>query len=288
MPIGAVDLSGLSGGSSTALANARFTSEPAFQDVLLGTPLSKGAKGPAVGVLQTALLDMGFAMRPYKGSSGKMVGGIDSDFGGQTERGLKNFQRHAQHLIPSVVVNGKLDAKTLAALDALAPAPGKKAWAAGQYPAAPNPYWNGDANKALRVVVVKDEHRTYLFDTQGEVSAIYSNSVGAVNSSTSKGLKVVNTKLDQAAAEATGQKLWKDKKAFGLRIIDLIWATGAPSGQELHGTFADDQMGQDVSHGCIRHYNTDILELFAALKKGDRVAVVDRLDAPELGSPINV
>ena len=26
----------------------------------------------------------------------------------------------------------------------------------------------------------------------------------------------------------------------------------------------------------------------AAVKKGDRVAVVDRLDAPELGSPINV
>ena len=40
--------------------------------------------------------------------------------------------------------------------------------------------------------------------------------------------------------------------------------------------------------GCIRHYNADILELFAAVKKGDRVAVVDRLDAPELGSPINV
>jgi peptidoglycan hydrolase-like protein with peptidoglycan-binding domain len=265
MPIGAVDLSGLSGGSSSALTNARFSAEPAFQDVLGGVALSKGAKGPAVGILQTALLDMGFAMRPYKGSSGKMVGGIDSDFGGQTERALKNFQRHAQHLIPSVVVNGKLDAKTLAALDALAPAAGKKAWTPGQYPAAPNP-----------------------FDAQGEVSAIYSNSVGAAGSSTVKGLKLVNSKLDQAAAEATGQKLWKDKKAFGLRIIDLIWATGSKSGQELHGTFADDQMGQDVSHGCIRHYNADILELFAAVKKGDRVAVVDRLDAPELGSPINV
>ncbi|MFO0725216.1 MAG: L,D-transpeptidase family protein [Myxococcota bacterium] len=288
MPIGAIDVSGASGSSSATFSNSRFASDPTFAAIAGGDTMSVGANSPAVGILQAALLDMGFAMRPYTSTSGKKVGGIDNDFGGQTQRGLQNFQRHASHLFPGIVANGVLDKKTLAALDALAPPPGKQAWSSGQAPAAPNPYFGGDPNKSLRVVVVKDEHRTYLYDQAGEVSAIFSNSVGKVASPTHKGLKVVTGKLDQKTAEQTGIALWKDKKAFGVRIIDLSWASGSKSGEELHGTFADNQMGQDVSHGCVRHYNEDILALFAALKVGDRVAIVDRIDAPELGAPINV
>ncbi|PTL83626.1 hypothetical protein DAT35_09060 [Vitiosangium sp. GDMCC 1.1324] len=44
-------------------------------------------------------------------------------------------------------------------------------------------------------------------------------------------------------------------------------------------------MGEDVSHGCIRHDNAAIITLFDALQVGDWVAVVNTLRDPHLGPP---
>jgi hypothetical protein len=46
-------------------------------------------------------------------------------------------------------------------------------------------------------------------------------------------------------------------------------------------------MGKDVSHGCVRHYNEDIVTIFDAVAVGDYVAIVSsvsdsRLKAPKL------
>lgn len=268
------------GTTPTALKNARFSGDPNLEKVAKGeVKLAKGAKGEAVTRLQRALLDMGFALRPYtSATTGKQVGGVDGAYGNQTTRALLNFQRHAAHFYSDVKLTGVLDAATLRALDKMAPPPGGKPWASPDAKI-PTPYYNG---QLLRVVVCKDEHRTYLFDKAGNLTNVFSNSVGAQVSQTDTGLKIVNKKLGKSDAEAAGTALWNSAKAFGDRIIDLSWADGSRSGEELHGTYAYDQMGQDVSHGCVRHYNEDVVVMFDALAKGDKVAVVDTINDPHL------
>jgi lipoprotein-anchoring transpeptidase ErfK/SrfK len=41
-------------------------------------------------------------------------------------------------------------------------------------------------------------------------------------------------------------------------------------------------MCKDVSHGCVRHYNEDIITLFDAVAVGDLVAIVGSVDEPML------
>ena len=96
---------------------------------------------------------------------------------------------------------------------------------------------------------------------------------------------MIVTKLNEAQARATGVSLWNSPTAFGARILNLSWADGSHSGEEMHGTGRPDQMGMNVSHGCIRHYNPDIIALYDALEVNERVAVVDHVDDPRLTRP---
>jgi peptidoglycan hydrolase-like protein with peptidoglycan-binding domain len=250
------------------LRNERFASQPDLAEVLTGkSTLGPGAKGPGVRAVQQALADMGFSLH----------GGADGAFGAQSTKTVRNFQVHARSAFPEVQPTGKVDAATLRALDALAPAPGQR----GQTQHLPAPRYKGTP---VRVVVVKNEHRTFLFDPQGKLQAIFGNAVGTRHTQTDSGLKKVTGKLDQAQTHALGKKLWGGP-VFGPRLIDLSWADGSRSGEELHGTNAPAQLGEDVSHGCVRHDDAGILALYDALRVGDMVAIVDSVNDPNLGAP---
>ncbi len=250
-------------------ANARFTGLTQLADVASGAQvLGPGSRGEGLRSVQAALLDMGFALH----------GGADGVHGAHTARALRNFQVHAARTFPAVLPTGSLDAATLRALDALAPAPGMR----GQTRALPSAFFDG---QPVRVVVALREHRTFLFDTRGQLVDIFPNATGAAASPTRTGLKVVRTKLDQLATEAAGARLWNDRHVFGVRMLDLSWADGRHSGEELHGTNLPSLLGADVSHGCIRHSNEAVRVLHDALSVGDRVAVVEHVDDPHLGVP---
>jgi lipoprotein-anchoring transpeptidase ErfK/SrfK len=223
---------------------------------------------------------MGFPMMVLKNDVGES--GVDNAFGGQTETALKNFQVHAKKRFSDVRVNGVLDAATMRALIALAPAPGMRAWDAGQPNHAPPPVWNGDPTKRLRIVTVKDEHRTFLYDASGKCAGIFPNAHGSAGNETDVGLKRIRSKLDERGARDTGMQLWRDARAFGKRILDLSWFSGGSSGEELHGTYDYRNMGKNVSHGCVRHYNEDIIKMFDAVSVGDLVAIVSSVDDPML------
>lgn len=250
------------------MTNARFANDLNLAGVLGGQrKLSTGAKGAAVKAVQQSLLDMGFAV----------PGGADGSFGKNTADALRNFQVHAASQLDDVRPTGELDTPTMRALDKLAMGPGERGEAAIDAPSS----YDGTP---LRALVVKGEHRTFLFDERGAIADIFPNAVGAAGTATTAGLKKVTGKIGQKAAAQLGRRLWKSAGAFGVRIIDLSWADGRRSGEELHGTNKPDQLGQDVSHGCMRHLNQDILKLYDALELGDRVAVVDRFDDPHLGN----
>jgi peptidoglycan hydrolase-like protein with peptidoglycan-binding domain len=272
--------------NGVAVTHQRFALLPQFADVLAGaTVLRAGERGPHVEVLQRALFDMGFPMLQLKNNVA--VSGIDGVFGGQVTTALTNFQTHAKKKFPDVQKNGVLDAATLRALLQLAPAPGKKAWEAGQPNQAPTACWNGDATKPLRVVVAKDELRTFLYDRAGTCIGIFPNAHGdaSTGNGTESGLKKVRTRLDEASAIATSQQLWGNANSFGKRIVDLSWADGTRSGEELHGTYDYRNMGKTVSHGCVRHYNEDIITIFDQLRAGEFVAICDGVDDPMLKAP---
>lgn len=262
-----------SGVKATApLEHARFTGSPQLADVASGAAvLGPGSQGDGLRAVQGALLDMGFAL----------YGGADGRYGPDTARALRNFQVHASAAFPGVRASGVLDTVTLRALEALAPAPGSR----GQPRALPSPFYAG---QPVRVVIALREHRTFLFDPEGRLLDIFPNAVGTALTPTHPGLKVVRAKLDQVATENAGARLWNDRHVFGARLLDLSWVDGHRSGEELHGTSAPALLGGDVSHGCIRHADEDILVLHDALAVGDRIAVVETLQDPHLGVPVTV
>jgi L,D-transpeptidase YnhG len=269
------------GTGSGTTTNARFV-DAAFSRVAAGAETIglRSLSRAAVRALQRSLLDMGFSLGPHPGP-GATSPEIDGAFGAKTAVALKNFQVHASKRFAGITPSGTLDAPTLAALHALAPAPGTTSWDAGQPSQAPPSMWQGDATKRLRVAVVLDEHRTFLFDKTGKLERIFANAVGAPGSSTTGGLKKVDVVLDQTATAAVGQNLWNNPAVFGTRIVGLCWADGRRSGEELHGTDAPSSIGKDASHGCMRHYNSDIELLAAKLRVGDLVGVI----APSPASP---
>jgi peptidoglycan hydrolase-like protein with peptidoglycan-binding domain len=251
-----------------SLRNARFVGLPDLVDVLSGkSSLGGGSRGAGLKAVQQALIDMGFSL----------PGGADGAYGRQSAKAIQNFQVHARPAFPEVKPSGVLEAASLRALDALAPAPKQR----GQTDNLPVPRYDGTP---VRVVVVKDEHRTFLFDAQGQLQGIFGNAVGTRSTATDNGLKKVTHKLGLEEARALGMKLWGGP-VFGPRLIDLSWMDGSRSGEELHGTSAPNQLGEDVSHGCIRHDNAAIITLYDALQVGDRVAIVPTLRDAHLGPP---
>lgn len=245
------------------LAHERFSPHADLLGVLNGQTLAKGAKGEGVKALQVALLDLGFGL----------PSGADGAFGNEVFLALKGFQSSQ-----GLPMTGVLDARTLKALDAVAPAPGLKAWedpdlSPKAYPAAPE--ING---KPARVTVDTSEHRLFLYDAEGNLEKIYPVATGAVATPTDPMLKIVSGFLKDPTSLA--RQLWPDSggKAFGTRLVDLSQydpETGAITrhGEEIHGTFTRQSIGKDASAGCIRLYNEDVEDLYGRLKKGDVVLV---------------
>ncbi len=243
-------------GAVLTLEHERFRDVKQLLGVLTGKVLKRGVRGLGVKALQRAFIDMGFLLPDT----------ADGVYGRQTAKAVKNFQVHVSKWIPEVTATSVVNAATLLALDKWAPTEGES----GQKQHLPVAYYKGTR---LRVVVIKDEHRTFLYDKQGNFVRVFMNAVGASATPTATGLKVISTKLDENAANEVGERLW-GARVFGARILDLTWATGQRSGEELHGTIAPEALGEDVSHGCIRHANPDIITMYDLLPVGAKVAIV--------------
>lgn len=246
------------------LEHERFRLEKQLLGILTGKVLKRGSQGTGVKALQNAFIDMGFLLH----------GTADGIFGRQTAKAVSNFQVHASKTFAAVAVTGIVNAATLLVLDQLAPLVGES----GQSTHIPIPYFKGTK---LSIVVIKDEHRTFLYDKQGSLVRVSMNAVGASATPTTTGLKIVASKLDEKVATEVGMKLW-NAPVFGARILDLRWANGKHSGEELHGTIVPEVLGENVSHGCIRHSNIDIIAMYDASKVGDKVAIVESVTDPDL------
>ncbi|MCO5171298.1 MAG: peptidoglycan-binding protein [Planctomycetes bacterium] len=249
-------ITGVLEGRSPSSARAELTDL-----VRRGVTLAQGATGDQVRAVQSALAAMSFLV----------PGTPEGRYEVLTARAVKNFQQHAVTAFPDVRATGDLDAPTLRALAALAPAPGER----GQRGNTPSNLHEG---QRVRIVVVKKEHRTFVFDDEGRVTHIFINATGAPGTPTRSALKFVDAKLGKADCEALGRRLWGNATVFGERLVGL-----SGGGQELHGTNAPHMLGLDVSKGCVRHHNPDMLVLYGLVRMNEKVAIVDRADDAKLG-----
>ncbi|HBN10309.1 MAG TPA: hypothetical protein DD435_17275 [Cyanobacteria bacterium UBA8530] len=247
---------------NVAVKNPRFDNE-AIKEVLKGGSLAAGAKGEQVVAVQQALLDLGFAL----------PSGADGAFGNQTKLAISGFQ--TSQGLPRT---GSIDAKTMRALDEVSPAPGLKAWEDPNISSKAYAEPQKINEKFARVIVDKSEHRLFLYDQAGKLEHIYPVATGKEGTETDSGIKVVNGKLDDPSD--VGRRLWNSPKAFGTKLMDLNFfdpRTGKTthSGEELHGTFDDNSIGTNASHGCVRMFNKDVEQIYTNMKKGDFVVIKD-------------
>jgi hypothetical protein len=93
---------------ASTLRTPALAADPTLAQVAAGrTELASGARGPSVKLVQEALVKAGFQLPRF---------GADGDFGNETTTALRRFQQQSN--LPST---GRLDAKTIAALDVAGP-----------------------------------------------------------------------------------------------------------------------------------------------------------------------
>lgn len=134
------------------------------------------------------------------------------------------------------------------------------------------------------VVVIVDlgSHYTHVLQLQkDEIVRInsFSNSIGKEGTRTSPGrYYVVNKELNPRwiptksidPEQKPVEPYIKDKKnGLGVAKINLNKFDLA-----LHGTNSPTKIRKDVSHGCIRHSNADIMRLYGLVKRGTVVYIV--------------
>ncbi|HEY9789985.1 MAG TPA: L,D-transpeptidase [Candidatus Obscuribacterales bacterium] len=136
------------------------------------------------------------------------------------------------------------------------------------------------------IVVDKGSHYTYVFQLQNndKVAEVYraSNAVGKDDTPTPYGPYKVADKVKwpswippksidpkQKAVQPYNKT---HKNPLGVARIGLN-----KFGINLHGTNDPHSLRHDVSHGCIRHSNKDIMKIFNMVKVGDTVIIAKNL-----------
>jgi len=155
----------------------------------------------------------------------------------------------------------------------------------GHYVLKPKMKTNGyHSNEPVVVVVDKHSHYTHVLQLQGdEIVRVYtiSNAIGKDATPTPPGRYVVtNKELDpewippkSIDPDQTPVPPYKEDKRNGLGVAKINLDKFAIV---LHGTNAPSKIRKDVSHGCVRHSNKDILKLYSLVKPGTVVYIVNK------------
>jgi len=108
-------------------------------------------------------------------------------------------------------------------------------------------------------ITINVSHHTLTLYHNGNVFKVYPVAVGKPSSPTPKGtFKIVNKAMNPGGP-------------FGARWLGL----NAPNGDYgIHGTNNPSSIGKDVSNGCIRMYNNNVIELYNLVQIGTTVKII--------------
>ncbi len=138
--------------------------------------------------------------------------------------------------------------------------------------------------KPIVVIVDKGSHFTHVLQLQGKricrVLTI-SNAVGTADRPTPPGPYIVTAKkkLPQWVPPRSIDPKQKPVPPYNLTHRNPLGLASIYLNKfeiNLHGTNQPNLIRKSVSHGCVRHSNKDIMKLYAMVKPGDRVYIVNK------------
>ncbi|NEQ40195.1 MAG: L,D-transpeptidase [Okeania sp. SIO3I5] len=134
-------------------------------------------------------------------------------------------------------------------------------------------YLGIEAEELVRVVLRLGERRVYVYEGEKEIAS-YPVAVGKAGWETPTG----NFKVIQLVENPQWQNPWTGEvmpagpnTALGLRWIGF-WTDGKDT-IGFHGTPTVESIGYAASHGCVRMYNEDVVNLFKKVQVGTEVVV---------------
>jgi len=101
-------------------------------------------------------------------------------------------------------------------------------------------------NKNLYSIMINVENHTLTLYKDGKINKVYPIAVGKTSTPTPRGVfKIINKSINPGGP-------------FGVRWLGL----SAPNGSYgIHGTNIPMSIGKNVSNGCVRMFNQDVLEV---------------------------
>ncbi len=108
-------------------------------------------------------------------------------------------------------------------------------------------------------ITINVNNHTLTLIHNGIINKVYPVAVGKPSTPTPKGIfKIVNKAMNPGGP-------------FGARWLGL----NVPNGDYgIHGTNNPSSIGKDISNGCIRMYNKDVIELYNLVQIGTTVKIV--------------
>lgn len=161
----------------------------------------------------------------------------------------------------------------------------RKPFVNGHYVLGPTMKTNGyHSNEPIVVVVDKSSHYTHVLQLQGdEIVRInsLSNSIGKDSTPTPPGRYIVRKKeldpewIPPKTIDPKQKPVppYKQDKRNGLGVAKINLDKFEIV---LHGTNAPNKIRKNVSHGCVRHSNADIMRLYSVVKPGTVVYIVNK------------
>ena len=140
-------------------------------------------------------------------------------------------------------------------------------------------------SRNARLVVDIGKNILYRYDAEGKPEKAFLIASGKPSTPTDTGLRIVKYIAHYPYnTEPRGSKRFNYRDDYGDHILILNKVNpknGAESstGEFIHGNNKKKKwhrtIGQYVSHGCMRMYNEDIVEMSTVIKRGDIVNIID-------------
>lgn len=121
------------------------------------------------------------------------------------------------------------------------------------------------------VLVIDKSQNTLILKSEEEIIKTYTVSTGANNSTPTGTFKVIN-KLTQPTWFKAGAVVPPESPE---NILGSRWLGFNLPGYGIHGTTEPQNLGKQLTQGCIRMSNPDIEELYAIIPTGTEVIIVD-------------
>ena len=133
------------------------------------------------------------------------------------------------------------------------------------YPISSSKYGEGSIQNSFKTPLGMHEIRTKIGHDAIE------NTIFVARADTNKSAKIIKDVIDTEDDHVTSRILWLDGLELGRNKGEGIDSYNRYI--YIHGTHEEGLIGQKASHGCIRMFNNDVIDLFERVQEGTYVLI---------------